>query len=269
METDERHETFDVEGDERGCGKRQRGGIYIEAGRCTGPITKRCRPVWDFLVDPPIPSARLGIPNRGVMIRERPDGSGIFDVYDRVGEEFYPNAADFVEEVRRMGLSRRIGQNADFGKLTRDSVILLAHPRAILNNHEALKFALWDELGEYPNVPIKACPCGNQDHNRVALRQAMIPGSEMCVRLWYETIVRGEESFDPAKPPRTVERRMPSFAYEGRRAPEGFSPEWAEGIFMKYRIANLTVVKDAVAGTHAKAVDKASQSALPVHLEDA
>jgi hypothetical protein len=270
VDTEERT-GWETGGDERGCGRRQRGGIYIEAGKCTVP-SRRCRPIWDFLIDPPQPIAGLNIPNRGVMIRERPDGSGVYDVYDRVGEKFYPNVADFVEETRRMGLSRRLGANTDFDKLTTDSMIFLAHPKAIVTNADLAYQLLWEESDAYTGAHPWSCRCGKPDHNRILT--AIESGTferplPSCVSLWWELVRGGDEVWDPSKPPRTVRRAMPAFAYEARHAPEGFSPDYEEGLFLKYRIRNLTVIKDPVADTHVKAVEKAAQSSLPISLEDA
>jgi len=76
----------------RGCGKtRVRGGVYAEVG--TGPGG---RPIEEFLFDPPILiPAGFNVPNRGVLLTER---NGVWHVVDRVGNEFYPCPADFVEE---------------------------------------------------------------------------------------------------------------------------------------------------------------------------
>src|SRR5215208_2774571 len=89
------------EGVERGCGVREPGGIYAVCpiGFATGhDITN------DFWFDPPLPLGDLAVPNRCVALVERPDGSGIFDVYDRIGESGYPNVADMLEEIGRHGL---------------------------------------------------------------------------------------------------------------------------------------------------------------------
>ena len=86
----------------------------------------------DFLLDPPIPVPdELNLPARGVVIRERPDGSGIHDVWDHVGSNHYPNVFDFICEVGNLGLSRHVSSKIDFSLITKDSLIILAHERGI------------------------------------------------------------------------------------------------------------------------------------------
>ena len=101
----------------RGCGVRSPGGIYVECG-----LSRYGRPIEDFLVDPcrEIPDG-LDIMPRGVTILERITASkrtGIYDIYDHVGEKHYPNVLDFVVEVRKQGLSRRLQPQAAFSLLS-------------------------------------------------------------------------------------------------------------------------------------------------------
>lgn len=113
----------------RGCGKRIKGGLYL----CT-ETSPFGTPVWDFLQDPPRPYTWGKF--QGVKIA--PDdmmvgwGDDKILLLDMVGMEFYPTVAEFVEETRRMGLSRRIPATFDFSKLAGKQVYLgLIHWRAI------------------------------------------------------------------------------------------------------------------------------------------
>jgi len=94
----------------RGCGTRCRGGLYAECGM--GPNGS---PVENFLMDPPVllDFARIGVIPRGTHLVER---NGATHLFDWIGAESYPNVADFIEEVRRFGLSRRLSPKLDFSK---------------------------------------------------------------------------------------------------------------------------------------------------------
>src|SRR5262249_38923290 len=76
----------------RQCGYRKKGGVYL-----TVPTSEDGAPIEYFLVDPPQPVelGALGIAPRGVHLIEN---EGVWHVFDVVGQESYPNVADFVEE---------------------------------------------------------------------------------------------------------------------------------------------------------------------------
>jgi hypothetical protein len=88
-------------GARRGCGYRQPGGAYFAI-----PLGPGGHPVEEFLIDPPIliDAERLGAASVGVTLIKR---DGITHVLDIVGREHYPTVAEFVDEARRMGVSRR------------------------------------------------------------------------------------------------------------------------------------------------------------------
>jgi hypothetical protein len=66
---------------------------------------------------------------------ERP----IYDLLIHVGAEHYPYAPDYIEETRRLGASRKLNPNLDLSLLTRSSRMLLAHPKALPLNWQALQ----------------------------------------------------------------------------------------------------------------------------------
>lgn len=116
----------------RGCGTRVAGGIYAECGTSENGL-----PVEAFIMDPPeaIPE-HLHLAPQGVAWVER---RGVWHLVDWVGSEHYPNVADFIEECRRYGLSRRVPRTAPFERLTPASRILLVHARAIITNGAAYR----------------------------------------------------------------------------------------------------------------------------------
>lgn len=152
-------------GGKRGCGERQKGAAYLAI-----PLVPGGSPIEHFLIDPPIviDPEELGISPIGISLLPHPaaDGGEVTHVYDIVGREHYPTVAEFVEEARRMGISRRIAATSDFSKITADSRLLLLHAHADVAN------AL-----EFPTD--RACPCRTQGHSAQSY-------SDMCVRLWEE-----------------------------------------------------------------------------------
>jgi len=110
-----------VPGVERGCGRRQEGGIYLETG-----LSENGLPIECFWADPPIPH-EVDKAVGQVLVRR----DGTFHVVDWIGQDGYPYPTDLLEEARSYGLSRRISPNFDFEKLTPESRIILVHGRAV------------------------------------------------------------------------------------------------------------------------------------------
>lgn len=107
----------------RGCGSRQEGGLYA----CTSTSVFG-RPVEEFVIDP----ARefRGEAFRAPILYQDQDGVNHMLIW--IGAEFYPFVPDFVEEVRKMGVSRRIPRGFPIEKLTPyKSKMILIHSKAI------------------------------------------------------------------------------------------------------------------------------------------
>ena len=143
-------------------------------------------------------------------------------VVDWIGASHYPNVADWIEETIRFGVSRRISRATSFERLTRESRLILIHPRAWLDN-AAEYFAAREQARrdyaareqarrDYAANALPWCPKHLTDHV-----QAIPP--TMCSSLWWEDIEGGVER--PGKPPRSVTRTMPSFSYHAWRRPDG------------------------------------------------
>ena len=89
---------------------------------------------------------------------------------DIIGREHYPTVRSFVDEARRLGVSRRISRTAGFERLTRESRLLLLHEHADVAN--ALEFDTR-----------RRCPTERDEHLADGFRG-------MCARLWWEPDVR-------------------------------------------------------------------------------
>jgi hypothetical protein len=246
----------------RGCGSRQVGGAYLRT--IFGP--NGTKPIWDFIFDPPlvIPEG-LDIPSRGVLIAERPDGSGVFDVYDHVGSKYYPNVADFVVETGVQGLSRRVKPGPDLEKLTRESRILLTHDRAIITNYDQYYEALREEE-DAREAKIFRCPCDKKIHEDLPrINHVANPdGSTMCAGLWWHDLIRGE-ILDAER--RQVHRKIGDVGYHGRMSPNTVSPHYQPGIFLGLPIHCIDVIADPEGDRAQKTREKLTGVSLPVRLE--
>jgi hypothetical protein len=116
----------------RGCGERTPGGIYIECG--LSPVG---RPFEDFLVDPPL-ALPPGLGSEALANKPHFWTDSATDAVHLViwiGAEHYPYLADFVEEARRLGISRKLSsqllERPEFRRLNLSSRMILAHPRAL------------------------------------------------------------------------------------------------------------------------------------------
>jgi len=110
---------------ERGCGEREQGGVYAECG-----LSPYGTPLEFFLINPPRPLPEgLDIVNKPQLWED--PATGITHLLIWVGLEHYQWCADYIEETKRFGASRRINPNLELSRLTRESRMILAHPRVI------------------------------------------------------------------------------------------------------------------------------------------
>ena len=230
---------------ERGCGRRVVGGVYAEVKQGEGGM-----PIEAFLVDPPamVNAQDFGLTDKGVRLIEI---ENVWHVFDIVGEKHYPYVADFVEEGRRMGFSRRLPENLDFSKLDPEqSRLVLLHRKAMIMNVEEAGFLHLEHL----------CPKGITEHEAGQLQ-------EMCAGLWWHDL--GAKGLDA-----DGLRELQSGAkYAAAVRPKGSAkPERALAIFMSLPITDLAVIRGRNPEENAR-VEKvyekvASQSKLTVNLED-
>lgn len=216
----------------RGCGLRREDGVYCECG-----LSPYGSPLETFVLDPPIPlPSDVDVSPLGVTLVE---GNGVTYIIDWVGGEYYPSVADFLEEVRRAGLSRRLPKNLDFSRLSEKSRILLVHARAGIEN--------WRE---YPER-IHPCPRGNHKT------------TEFCAGLWWEDV----EGTHDMEPDGLATRDMPSFSYQARTRPPDVPPDYEPMFFASFPISRLVVVNGENAEKIAAAIQKSTK--LEVAVVDA
>lgn len=238
---------------ERGCGFRQSGGAYIEVEMQQSTTGV---PFVRYLKDPAVPVdiEALGLTPVGVHLIKRPD-SDVWDVWDIVGESEYPNLADFIEEAARYGVSRRIAKTAEFGKLTKESRLVLLHRRAFIVNED-----------DYAAVnPYGICPTHRPGHKPLDT-----PLQQHCIgQAWLDVEPSTcEVVLDPTVPFMAVERTMPSFTYRAYRRPDGITPRYLTAVFAAFPISSIAVIRDPEGGSHLDTLDRALDSTLPVIEKD-
>ncbi len=236
----------------RACGRRIRGGVYAETR-----LSEDGLPIEYFIIDPPIPidTSQLGLAAVGVKLIEinienakrsllsKPVWDSVHHIFDVVGQEFYPYPADYVEETRRLGASRRLPANLDFSRLGPGSRLVLIHARAVIENFSA-----------YPQPPLVQCPKGIDAH-------ALSPLPEMCAGLWWHDLP--DQPDDSGKALRRIEGGT---EYHGYPRPEGVIPTYQHGIFLALPISNLAVIQGGEATE--RNYQTACNSGLPVYLEE-
>lgn len=218
----------------RGCGTRQQGGVYA----CCG-LSPHGTPVEEFLFDPPLEVDELTVKSIGVTLFER---DGVLHVLDHVGSVYYASIADYVEEVKRLGLSRRLELSAEeYAQITPESRLLHTHERAFVEN--------WKELR-----PIYApCPKGLHDANE-----------EFCAACWWATVEGGELLAFANETGLEVAKMMPSFAYTAWMPKDGFEGEFRLGLFASFPISHIEVIEDPDGGEHERKKERLADAQVPV-----
>lgn len=108
--------------DGRGCGERKRDSIYLCCG--VGPSGAT---IEELVIDP-VKVWEHGW-QRGFSLIDL--GDGVKHVLIFVGKEYYPSPWDFLEEIRRYGVSRNVKNNFPIDKLTLgESQLFFAHRNA-------------------------------------------------------------------------------------------------------------------------------------------
>jgi len=253
----------------RGCGTRQPGGVYLVSA-----LGEDGTPLSECVIDPPFPvdASAAGLSPQGMTLGRGSGGRIV--VLDWVGQEAYPNVADFVEEVALFGSSRRVPVNFDFASLGPGARHVLVHPRAVLANHQWLlgHRAPWGDERSYLGRLRRRtddgafCPFRGDGH--------LHPLGGPCAAYWWETLLPATVVFDgdidgfelQCQRERRVRRHMPSFGYEGYTLPDQdvWAPEWALGAFLALPLTRIEVVSDPGDLAHVVALEKARKAALPV-----
>jgi hypothetical protein len=214
-----------------------------------------------FLIDPPhvVDLDELEIPRRHPCVRLRTGTENVYDIYDVVGKEYYPDVAAFVEEARFMGVSRRCELN-DYSMLTAESKMVLIHPHAWIDNFVDY-YAAFNEAA----VTGFRCPkvIGSKLEPRRLHELPVRPADGvMCAGLWYhdhKPRKKDEEDWGP----RVIE--LPGGdKYQGFSRPEGVVPQYQTAIFAIFPLGAFEVVADPVDRAHEQKLRKLQSAQVPV-----
>ena len=226
----------------RGCGTRVLGGVYVET--LLGPDG---HPIECMIKDPPlgIDVQSMGLTPVGIKLIEH---QGVVHIFDWVGEGYYPNVSDFIEEVRRFGASRRLSQNLDFSKLSARSRLILIHSRAGVPEFEN------------PYESPQQCPrLVRALHDRLQIE----PLAHVCANQWWAD----HDAKQRLLPGEIYTREMPSFTYEARQQPGSYT-ETKPAIFMVLPISRIAVVKDPSTNSHVETACKVgAQLSLDIKID--
>lgn len=208
---------------ERGCGKRKPGGLYL----CT-ELSPFGEPLENFLFDPPQPTDMRPV-RSPALIKGRDEK---WHVVVWVGEEFYKHAADFIEEARVKGVSRRIPPSLAVDKLEQGSKMFFIHPKAVVQNGK-----------RYPDI---SCPTGKEPHAD-------------CIGKAYQIANPDTEGGST----RTIVDVSYKVAYCGH-----IDPVFVPGFFLWTPITNIDYVKLQGGKVQKEIAKKADVSRLPFNFVD-
>lgn len=220
----------------RGCGQRTSSVTYVCCGQ--SPFG---RPIDEFVIDPPIPWP--GKTQRGtkIMPRNPKDPDGTKDLVVFVGKQYYPFFWDFIEETKRYGASRKVGEDLPFDQLTpMESRMVFVHSTVLP------KFTY--ELNRLPEplpgcIEYKAYLEGtiNYDGEPPELHQEQTICTFGLRDLAY--LVHGDISPDDTSD-EFYQVHMPSFIYRPKypKVPQTYIPtrgKWQPAIFMALPLTHI------------------------------
>lgn len=291
----------------RECGSRKEGGTYA-----TCPLSADGKPLEHFIVCKPVPIVAddYNLSNVGVKLVDleevcltckgvsAPKGKGkyvtpcsacdgtgtetVTHVFDIVGQEYYPNIADFLEEARRLGVSRRmeLEDGRQYARLSTRSRLMLLHHRAVFNSPAAVfgGMGYTEEL----RFARASCPKGLTEHDLtpwlagMAAKGNRIGTAPGCSALYWNVLedailpipedqvpyIVGKKDPMPTPDNRFVERRLVSGTYRGYRFPPELRPDYALGIFAVFPLVKIDVVDPE--GVYEGRVKRAGNARLDV-----
>ncbi|GGR13164.1 hypothetical protein [Deinococcus ruber] len=220
-------------GGARLCGSgRKAGELYLECGVSAGG-----QGIEAFLQDLPLQIDQEAFNISPLGVTTFLDPQGVTHVLDWVGEGHYPEVADFIEEARLKGVSRKISHTAPISGLTQDSRLFLVHPRAAIVNTDQL-----------PTPAGFHCPCG---HRHTA--------QQGCLGWAWHALPN-----DGQGKRKLAESR--SYAVKSSHVPK--EAEYALAVFMVVPITALTVIVSPDTQTLTERLEQARLTGIPVLMAD-
>lgn len=183
---------------ERGCGSREEKALYVKVEPHEEGL-----PIEHFLLDP-APEWTGDVPLRSPFLVESKDGERNHMVLG-VGKKHYPTVPDFVEEARKLAVSKRIPRDFDFSQLTQgESYIILMHPRAIPTfDYEVKRGCMRSSTAEHECIhklwPLSALEGSKDSHHIVEEGDGLVRIKIPCGRSYTveKPIEPGKEKYQP------------------------------------------------------------------------
>jgi hypothetical protein len=173
----------------------------------------------------------------------------------------YPYVCDFLEEVRRHGLSRRVSKTTKFELLDERSRIIIVHARGYVHNFSDYYDAVQRKAVQREWKSVWRCPRGRFEHLDT------VP-EEMCSGIWWLDL--DPHAVEPSDDGRVgkhgfqiVRRQMTHMEYRASIRPDGIAPVYEPAAIASFPIWRLAVVK-AEDASHKASVKAASRSKLRV-----
>ena len=277
----------------RECGFRKEGGVYA----VVPTSSKFGKPVEDFILCKPLPINReeynlsnigvklidisqpcflcKGVVTKGVKTCQNCFGTGketITHIFDIIGQDNYPNVADFIEETRRLGVSRRLelGDTKQYARLSSRSRLFCLHQRAVISNpgdiYKPMKLtelARLNRAGCVKNLPEHKVK--GEDNKRYLL-QAGLNYPPGCSALYWNVLQEGAELIpetgENEEYNHFAERKLVSGTYRGYALRENVKPVYGLGIFASFPLSRLEVVNPG--GEYEEKFTKASFAGVDV-----
>lgn len=253
----------------RGCGRRVAGGCYAVT-----ELSPVGLPLEHFIYCHPLRVPDIGLSAQGQVLKTRDGAYGPETLmFDHIGEGYYPNVCDFLEEGRRFGFSWHITPDTA-SKLTAVSWAMPVHPRAFIIN--------WRELAPRP---ADSCPrrrdrhvvdmdLVDRDMGWYAMLYPEATGEyeyKMCSGWWWCDVQGGEvAALNAAHELAEVRRQLPSLTYTAHLVSANTRRSYERGVIAKLPINAIEVINggarteenyDRLSETHAA-------TGLPVKVVD-
>jgi len=249
----------------RGCGTRVKGGVYAAVD-----FSIFGAPVESFLFDPvlPIDFDEMGLSKRVPILREV-GGSGELMLFDWVGETHYPNIADFIMEVKRMGFSRRLELPvSQYKKLHDKQKIVMVFPNAWMTK-KALEHYYYERAPMLAEDGYKWDICPHDDHEH-RLQNKLVN----CAGLHWNRVDYGSQKIDDnfeargLSSPRYVARTIGSTKYRAACSPNSALDEitvdqFKPGAVAMFEIKKLAIIADHESKQHDEKIKKLKGCQIP------
>lgn len=298
---------------ERECGYRKAGGIYATCP--TGAAGEaNTKPIEHFTLCRPLPITKedynlsaVGVrlvdvadacrdckgPQKSGLVCRTCDGMGIetiTHIFDIVGQDNYPNVADFLEEARRMGVSRRLEleNKGQYARLSSRSRLFLLHEKAVIENPqvmyrsinltEAERFARagctkdahqWDTIqgalwsGKEEDYHADGCSALHWHVITGGLPIAETVEDAAALSMAHDQFLEGYRDLENGMLDKGYVRRdLASGRYYGYRKPDGVRLKFSLGVFAVFPLARIEIVDPQ--GEYSRKVDKASAARVDV-----